>query len=245
MLKNKLLSTVFVGGVLAASTAAIAADQHKVWLGASVTQDSYYSYIGAVTAVDSDLESDAFLARIALGYGEYDYDTVAVAGGEVEGDSTAGEVMVGFQKYLDETKDIRFTWYFGVNWEEHDISPVDANNTVQGSEEGFKTILELQSQITDEIRFNGDLNWSTAFDTHYASARVGYNFGDFTVGPEVVSLGNDEFNQTRLGLFVGDIAVGDATIGLNTGYAWDSSSDTATQDNSDSVYGGIYVGFQF
>ncbi|MBV1886162.1 MAG: cellulose biosynthesis protein BcsS [Parvibaculaceae bacterium] len=131
MTKNLLLGTALAAGTMIMAAMPAHAEGNKVWTGVSVMEDSYYAYIGGVKAFNDDLDTDGFLMRASFGFGGYEYDTVAVAGGEVEGDQMSGDIMIGYQ-WVGDTD--RFAIYVGGSIEDHDLEPSDPNNGVNGSE---------------------------------------------------------------------------------------------------------------
>ena len=200
-----VLSALVVGQASAADTA--------VFAGVSAAKKASFGYIGGVKAMNGDLSKDGVLLRGMLFYGEYDYDTVAVAGGKVEGKATGVELGIGYQWFNPGN---RFSLYGGIDHQDYDLSPNDTGNTVNGA----KTGVAIQAEIeTLGSPWYGGLigKYSGVYDSYWVRGRVGHAFGSVTIGPEVILGGNKEYDETRYGLFL-DMSVSKSiTLSLSAG----------------------------
>lgn len=236
-MKNKILSLLLAGTIISAAATAQAGST-GVWTGFDISPDSYFIYLGAMTALQGqDIQSqDGWLLRGDAGYGEYDYDTVAVPGGNVDGDVSTGDILVGYRHFFPAGY---VTGFLGGDIQHHNISPNDPGNSVDGSEGGVKGALELFASPAANIEIQALGNYSTAFDSYWSRLTVGYNFGPVTIGPEVRFLGNEEFHQVRYGASISGFDIGFANVSINGGYA--NTSDRG----DDGAYGGIGFGANF
>ena len=66
--------------------------------------------------------------------------------------------------------------------------------------------------------------------------RVGYAFGSLTVGPEVVLAGNEEYEETRYGLFLNLPVSKSLSLSLSAGHS-KAEGDSTRNDQT-----GAYVG---
>ncbi len=65
-------------------------------------------------------------------------------------------------------------------------------------------------------------SYSTAYDAYYARFRAGYSlFGLGYIGPEVAVLGDDFYNQTRVGAHLTSMQLGAVQVGVSGGYVWE------------------------
>lgn len=236
-MKNKLLSAV-AAAVLLASPVTANAERSGAWTGVDLSPDSYYIYLGAMTALQGqDINAqNGWLLRADVGFGGYDYDTLAVPGGNVDGDSLAGDLLVGYRHHFNPGS---ITAWLGGSVENHDQSPRDPGNSVEGTEGGVKGGLELNVAPANNWLVNLGGFYSTGFDSYWTRGAVGYNFGPVTVGPELLFLGNEEFHQVRYGAFLGGFDLGYVDAKLYGGYA-----DT-TARGDDGIYGGVSFGKNF
>lgn len=228
-MKNKILSALLVGTVLALAAPANAAST-IVFTGVDVANNSWHAYLGGVTALSGqDITSqDGWLARAGVGYGEYEYGRGILS--DVDGDMTTGDLMIG---YGHSFANGRVSAYLGGNYQHHDISPNDPLNEVEGSEGGVKGQLELRFSPVNNVGVNAIGSYSTAFDTYWTRLDIGYNFGGFSVGPEVSFSGNEEYNSTRFGGRIGDIDLGFANVALHGGWV------NSNREDADGGYGAL------
>lgn len=237
MQKNKIMAAL-VAIVLAGVPASAKAENVGIWTGVDFGPDSYFAYLGGVAGImGQDISTQSgFLARIAGGYGQYDYNTVAVVGGNVDGDVAQGDLMIGYRSVFPSGN---LSVFVGGEYQNHDQSPRDLGNSVDGSEGGVKGLAELSLNLVSQLDFNGIGSYSTAFDSYWSLATLGWNFGPVTIGPEVRFLGNEEFDQIRYGGQAGNIDLGFANVSIYGGYA------STRGRGDDGAYGGIGFGKRF
>lgn len=219
---RKSLVLGLIGAVAIIPSLAQAAST-RGWGGVSASPDAWYGYLGATHAVHGDLYKDDWMIRGSVGGGNYDYDTTAVASGNVDSDVVAADLMVGYQHYFPTnagTGKGRVSFYAGADFQDHDLDNFDASNSVRGNQFGAKALLEVIGDLTQHTSADVAGTYSTAFDTYWSRGRIGYNPGKVRIGPEVVFLGNDEFDQQRYGAFFDRIVVSDNVwLSLSGGYA--------------------------
>jgi hypothetical protein len=201
--------------------------------GFAVDDSGWFGDIGAVAAINGNLNTAGWLVRVRGGGGHYEYNrTPALVQGV---DYQVGDFMLGYQWISGPT---RFSFYAGANVEHHDNN--DPLATVAGTEWGFK--------VQGEVFTNFAPNWyglvlatySTAFDSYFALGKIGYNVNSFvSIGPEVVAMGNERFDAVRTGPFVAFNVTPATMIIVSGGYSWDTNS-TALNDNSGG-YGTVHV----
>ena len=218
MRRVHLVSALLASAAIVVGAAAAQAEQTGVWVGSDFSPNAFYVYGGAMHALSGqDLSTQSgWLVRADVGYGQYDYDTVAVAGGNVDADLFAGSLLVGYRHNFGYG---HLTAVLGGNFENHDPSPTDPNNSVDGSEAGLKAGLDLLIRAEDRIVFNAVGDYSTAYDSYWSRFSLGYDFGPVTVGPEARFLGNEEFNQIRLGAALTGLSLGPVDVSLAAGHA--------------------------
>jgi hypothetical protein len=228
-MSKKLLSALLVGTVLTLSSAAHAATS-DVFTGVDIAHNSWYAYLGGVTALSGqDISTqEGWLARVAGGYGQYDYNKPLV--GNIDGDVGNVDLMVGYGMPISGGK---VSAYLGANWTDHDLSPNDPANDARGSKLGVKGQLEAFFSPMDHVSGDAMASYSTAFSTYWSHFNLGYNFGGFAVGPEVGLNGNDEYNEFRYGAEVNAIDLGFASVALHGGIV------ASNRNGGDGGYGGI------
>ena len=226
------------GLVTLAATPAIAADDLEelsapastvVWFGAEAGDFGHVGYAGLVTAFNGDLGQDDWLLRISGSFGEFDYTS---AGTGIELNSLSGDIMIGYQTV---SPDYVASIYAGIDFQDYEATPNDPNNSTIGEESGFKVQGEFTSRGSDIGHLNLIGNYSTANDSYYTRARLGFYLGDgIVVGPEGSLLGNEEFDGTKIGGFIGGLQLGEINLTINAGH-----QDSDGVGGSDGFYGGI------
>jgi hypothetical protein len=215
-----LLAAAFAGQTHAAGA--------SIFAGISGADESTFGYVGGVYALNGDVATEGMLVRGLLSYGEYDYDTTAVAGGSVEGEATGFELGIGYQWVNPGS---RFSIYAGVDHQDHDLSPNDVSNSVNDDETGAQIQAEIETLGTSP--WYGSLigKYSSAFDGYWTRGQLGYKFGSVAVGPEVVLAGNEEYEETRYGVFVNVPVSSTFSVSLSAGHR-KAEGDSGRDDQS-------------
>ena len=236
-MKNKFIATVFAGALMVAPLAA-KAEGTGLWTGVDFAPDSYFVYLGGVTGLQSqDIRTqDGWLARASVGFGNYDYDTPAVPGGNVDSDVFTGDLMLGYGHHFGNGT---ISFYAGGEFQNHDPGPNDPNNSVDGTEGGVKGQVELNVHPAENCVLDLAGSYSTAFDSYWTRGFGGYDFGPVTIGTEIGFIGNEEWHQVRFGASAGDVDFGFVNARAYVGYANNDSR------GDDGMYGGIAFGKGF
>ena len=109
------------------------------------------------------------------------------------------EALVG---YLKRFGPLTAKAFVGVAAIEHDITPLDPENPVQGQEFGPKLAAEFWLNMGTSAWSSLDLSWTSAHQTSAARMRTGYRvFGDVSLGLEGGLNANDLGEDARAGLF--------------------------------------------
>jgi opacity protein-like surface antigen len=203
------------------------------------TRHSYFGDAGAVIALNRNLQTDGWLLRLRGGAGHYEYNRTATL--EQQVDFQVGEVMLGYHRLIGAT---RYSVYAGPNVEHHDNS--DPLAVVKGTKWGAKVQGEIFHQFNPS--WYGLLlgTYSTAFDSYFALAKLGYKITrTIAVGPEVASLGNDRFDHVHVGGFVAfDVFPATASqVIVSAGYTIDMRDEPFTNNNG--AYGKIHLRTSF
>lgn len=221
------------------------AGETVLFSGGDIKEDSWFAYVGAVHALNG-LSADGFAVKAFVGGGEFDYDATGPGIGSIknDGDSLTFDLLAGYRMHFD---GMQVGIYGGVNyWDiDHDnffvFGPVTPNVKANGDKFGAKIEAELSSTGPGPVYFDVRGSYSTAFDTYWSRGRVGYNVGMATIGPEGGLLGNDDYDQQRIGGFVQfDMPNTGVAVSVSVGYA-----DTDGSTGDDSVYGTFNISTVF
>ena len=174
-----------------------AAKSVVLFSGFDVANDAQYVYSGAIVALNRDIGRDGFVLRVYGGHADYQYlnDTV-----DTDGDGWQGDVMIGYKRSWGR---IWAAAFIGIDYQNQQLTPDDISNPARGTEIGFKVAADMATLRTEgPLYFSLSGNYSTAFESYWARARVGANMHRVTIGPEFVALGNVGFDATRVGGFL-------------------------------------------
>ncbi|MFC3674921.1 cellulose biosynthesis protein BcsS [Ferrovibrio xuzhouensis] len=219
------------------SAAAHAQDATVLFTGIDARDKSYYGYVGAIHHLSGNLTDDSFLLRADGLYGQYDYQSSAVAGGKVDGDVRSFDVLGGYQKAFES---FFLRGYAGLEFEDHSLSPDNVLDSNRGSDFGVKVMGQFETALT--LPYYADLiaSYGSAKERYWTRLRGGYNFSGYVVGPEALATGNDESSEQRLGAFLMLTNLGQFGLTMSGGY-----SDTDENRGGSSAYGTLELSTTF
>lgn len=191
----------FLGGFLAPNHANAQQTYSTVaFAGVDVSKDSYATWAGFLHWLNRDWEKDGFLVRGLGVYGEYDYTGGPLGVTPIDGEFTLFDAMIGYQIVRDGH---RFAAYVGVERQDHDLSPNDPTNDINGDETGFKVLAEARLRLAPKWEANLKGSYSTAYDTYWSYWNIGYQVAkNIKIGPEGYFTGNEDNDAQRIGGFV-------------------------------------------
>ena len=112
--------------------------------------------------------------------------------------------------------------YVGANVRENTVPSNDSTNSSLGTRVGFKAAVDAYLLPAPATMMSAYGSYSTAYDAYYARFRAGYSlFGFGYLGPEVAVLGDDYYNQTRVGAHLTAMQLGAVQVGVSGGYVWE------------------------
>lgn len=197
----------------------------NLFAGFAVDKSTYFGDVGAVFALNRNLDTNGWLVRVRGGAGHYEYNrTLALAQGV---DFQVGELMLGYQWFVGAS---RFSAYLGANVEHHDNN--DPFAVISGTRAGVKGQVELYSALTDRMYFYGLGTLSSAYTSYFAMAKLGYRVWDrVSIGPELAALGNTRYDAVRAGPFLAFDLTPSSQVIISGGYSWDTNRNWLN-DNS-------------
>ncbi len=210
--------------------------------GVDARERSYYGYVGVRHHFSGDMTTDGFLLRAVGLYGAYDYDSTAVAGGEVDADVISGDAEIGYQKIFG---GVALRAYAGVEYEDHDLSPNNSFDSNEGSDVGVRLQGEIETDFFSPYYGNLIVSYGGAKERLWARLRGGYNLDGYIFGPEAQVSNNEESTDRRLGAFVmvpllAQTGVGPLGLSVSAGY-----SDTSDRRGGASPYGNLELAIGF
>lgn len=179
----------------------------SLYYGTDAARDSRGYYVGGTIALNGDLGKSGFVLKGAASLSDYDYLTNSVPGGEVEGETTQVNGLIGYQISQDH---FGATVAIGADYQNIELEPDDPGATTKGSETGvivsgdLYVLMPFAPGGDSERGIKLDLggSFSTAFETYWSRLRVGYDTGKVSIGPEAVAMGGEDYEAQRIGGYV-------------------------------------------
>jgi hypothetical protein len=186
------------------------------FIGLDITPGWLYGYAGGIIAPYGNINTPGFRVWIFGESGTYRYLSDPMS--TIRGTEQVGEMLVGYgfcgERYW-------LNLFVGVNVDDEKIFSPDPDNPVQGTKFGAKIRAEFSIQPTSWSMVSGELDYSTAFQRYHAVGQLG--FGMFRkglfLGPEVAVMGNEQYNQRRVGGHLKAIDEKYGEINLSVGYS--------------------------
>lgn len=228
----KILQITILAAGLAGATGAHAGDRILL-AGGEAGDTDYYSYVGLALPLGSRQDGRGFVQRYWLDRFGYEYDSGST---RIEADAYGAEAAVGYvwsspRGWSEASVGARYT--------DTDLDPDDPSAEARGSQLGAKVQFQGEWSVAAPWRVGLIASWANQQSAYWSRARLMRQVAPRTaLGAEVVAGGNDESRSTAAGaamtLRPGET---DWSIGLHAGYRW--------QEESDSIYAGIELGYSF
>jgi hypothetical protein len=248
-----LLSTALsIGAASALSSAAGAADilgkapvqqqgaasggpSSAFWLGGDFKENVAAGYLGGVYAVNGSLDVPGWLVRGQVTGVGFDFAMPPAPNGH--GDFFRGDGAIGYQVF---GYGLVAQGFVGVDYEQYDFHPASAGNPALRDRVGAIFLGRVASTGPGQFPFAIEGQFETGNSDFWVRGRTGVKFGQWTVGPEAIMLGNVAFDELRLGGFVAYDLARNMSVQANVGYA-----DGIRNDNSGRGGNGVYGGMTF
>jgi outer membrane immunogenic protein len=186
------------------------------------SRNSVDGWMGAMYSPTTDLDSSGWRLYALGGGGYYKYPQ-SQTGTQIKGVYETGDLLGGWGF---EGHNYSANVLAGLNVENHHLSQFDPTNSVEGTRVGAKIRADGWINPTAQWLLYEEGEYSTAFNTYYVAAKVGYDFFGTTgifIGPEVSALGNDRFDQGRVGAHVTQMKFGKVQMDISGGFMHDTS----------------------
>jgi hypothetical protein len=208
-----------------------------LWIGIAGQEDSYAVHAGGVWAANGDLDSSGLLFRGQVVYVDWEFDPDDGEDGDGEIARVNGSIGFGFAG-----DGVAASIFAGVDYQDVDVDP--GSDTDLDSEIGLIVTARLATNGDTNVPMSLEGNYSTANDTYWARARIGYRFDWLSIGPEVIALGDNGLDAYRIGGYAALNVSDGVIVELNGGYH-DANGSANNNGSEDSVYGGATLVFVF
>jgi hypothetical protein len=205
------------------------------WLGGDFKENVAAGYLGGVYAVNGSLDVPGWLVRGQVTGVGFDFAMPPAPNGH--GDFFRGDGAIGYQVF---GYGLVAQGFVGVDYEQYDFHPASAGNPALRDRVGAIFLGRVASTGPGQFPFAIEGQFETGNSDFWVRGRTGVKFGQWTVGPEAIMLGNVAFDELRLGGFVAYDLAGNMSVQANVGYA-----DGIRNDNSGRGGNGVYGGMTF
>lgn len=213
------------------------ADDWIVSLDASTTVTSdktVFANVGGTMAVTGTLRDSGVRVKVEAMAGTYEYRNAA--GTKVQGDQMEGAALVGHEWIWREAK---LAGYVGLAVRSTNLSIADPANPVVGTSYGVKVAFDYYARPTEKTMVSANGSYTTNDSAYFTRFKAGYRIGQgLYLGPEVAFLGNDFYNQWRVGAHLTGLQLGPVQASLSAGYQYD-------REQKGGAYGSVDVRAQF
>ena len=180
-----------------------AVPRYEICSGVGLNSNSVFGYAGGVWAFGRSVDAQGPRVKALTGIGGYDYNGFlpGVAGPvNFDGDVTLAQLLAGYQWRRGE-------WivkaYAGAGFEQHDLSPNDPANSVNGDEFGVMGQIELWRNLGETGWLSLDASYADVFRSYWTQLRLGRRMHKrISAGVEAGAQGNEEYDSGRAGGFL-------------------------------------------
>jgi outer membrane immunogenic protein len=186
------------------------------------SRNSVDAWMGGLIAPTTDLDTPGPRIYVSADGGFYKYipqrNTPSITGAYETGDLLGGWGLEG--------NNYSVNLLGGISAENQHESRVDPNDPDHGTQVGPKIHMDAWINPTAQTLIYDEAEYSTAFNTYYVSGKFGFDpFGkEVFIGPEVVAMGDDRYDQGRVGVHITQMTLGKVHIGIAGGYEHDTST---------------------
>ena len=200
----------------------------------------FYGWIEGTEAPFTNNDTSGVRIRLYSEAGQYQYNSTTFAGATNRETWYNGDILAG---YVFEQEHFSAQVYVGAAVIDAMLSSPDPKNPVQGTAIGPMVEAEFE-QLFNHNMLSGEAFYTTAFNTYEAKLKYGRELAKgIFVGPEVTIIGDERFNQWRIGaqvtaMNIHVMKISEMRIAIGAGYEDDS-------DNGPGAYGTVEVGIEF
>jgi hypothetical protein len=247
-----LSMAVAVGAAAALSSQASAADMATkappqmassdayssvLWLSGDFQNNVSDGSVGGIYALSGNLDAPGWLVRGQYTYAGFDdFNAFSLGTGTGHGTFSDGSGLIGYQIVGN---GVAASGYVGIDYQSYHFNPASANTNGLGDRAGLMLAGRVATVGANPYSFAIDGQYSTAYNEFWVRARPGAKFGSLTVGPEVVGLGNNVFDQVRGGGFASYEVARGLTVEADLGYADATGNNNSGSRGGSGIYGGV------
>jgi hypothetical protein len=213
------------------------ADKHlEAYSGLDIASHGWIFGWGEVTAAPfTNTDTSGLRVRLYGEAGQYKYQSETFEGMTNRAMWYRGDALVGYA-FVQEHFEAQL--YLGASVIHSALSNPDPENPTQGTKVGPVVAGEFEWTYNRTL-ISGAASYTTAFNTYETKLKLGWEVANgIFVGPETGIIGDQRFNQWRVGGHVTALNVANLRIAIGVGYEHDT-------DTGGGMYGTIETGIEF
>jgi len=180
------------------------AQEGVVLTGAEASRDNQYAYLGVVMPLSGQRLGQGFVQRYWLDYTAYSYEKQPFQ--TIDSAVTAVDAALGYQQ---SNASSWWAGYLGAHYADTRLSPNDPDNDSQGRQLHARLQFEGETDVAEGWRGNGIVSYVVKDFNYWARLRLQTTLkNQLHIGPELVVQGDSYYDAYKLGVFVGNIPVG-------------------------------------
>jgi hypothetical protein len=181
---------------------------------------------GGLLMAPGGFEQDGFMLKLLLSGGLYRYFSGGLGSERIYGFEGTVQVLPGWRI---KRGDMEAKFFFGLDWEQHRLSPDDPFNQLQGRNWGLRIAVDLWYEPTPTTMAAMDATVSSIATSHSARAAFGWRMIDeqFYFGPEIAFFATEGYRHVRLGGHFTAMKTGDMEWTAAGGWARDSDRQSS------------------
>ncbi len=201
-----------------------------IWFGGDFKNDVAAGNVGGIYAFSGNLDAPGWLVRGQFTDVGYDFSTSLGANGKGSGNFAEGSGAIGYQVIGN---GLVASAFVGPDYQNYSIHPAAAASPNVGDRWGAIFLAVSRPPPARDFPSAVDGDYSTANNSFWVRGRTGVTFNTVTVGPEVMALGNNDFDEFRAGGYASYDLTSKLILQGDLGYA-----DTLRLTNSSAARGG-------
>jgi Cellulose biosynthesis protein BcsS len=209
------------------------------WLGGDFKNRAATGYVGGIYALNGNLSSSGWLVRGQFTYVGSDFNSTLSSSGKVDFSLARENAAIGYQVFQGGWV---FSGFVGVDNQNYHFSPSSAAPSRPKDETGAIFFGRIATASNTRYPMALEGQYSTANDDYWIRFRPGMRFNNITVGPEVVGLGNDSYDEFRVGGFLAYDFSPMMSFQVDAGYA-DNTHNGGAGNGGSGAYGGVTLVF--
>jgi hypothetical protein len=207
-----------------------------IWLGSDFKNNAAAGFGGGIYALNGNLDTSGYLLRGQYVYAGWSYPTGLASPANGNGNLNNGNAAFGYQVV---TPSYMASGFVGVDYQQFGSNPYSIADSQLNNKVGAIFVGRVATAGNSVYSAALDGSFSTANNAYWTRATVGSKFGNLTVGPEAIFLGNVIYREDRFGGLASYDVTKKFIVQIEAGYSHGVSSSVGSQSTGSGAYGGF------